>query len=164
MNLKIVAATLGVIAVLAVPVFVAANAPGDAAGTQEQAAVETCVCAGDCEQDQLMLRDGCCGGNADCLQKHECAQDQLRDQTCANGGNCTQDQTRDRNCDQSCTGGQDQTCANGGNCAQNQMRSRDCGQTCMGGQDQTCANGGNCAQNQMRSRDCGQTCMGGRTR
>ena len=102
MNFKIVAATLGVIAALSVPVIVAASSSGSAAGTQGNGA-GTCVCAGDCTQDQLRLRDGSCGGDAaqcqvqtrtqSCLQAGDCTQDQSSNQECTQAGNCTRRET-----------------------------------------------------------------------
>ncbi len=119
MNFKVMAVIVAVVAALSIPVLVAANSSGFAAGTQERAAVGTCVSSGDCTQDQLRLRDGSCGGDAvqdqvqlrtqNRLQTRECAQDQQRDQTCVNGGECTQDRLRTRSHDQTCDGAQDQT-------------------------------------------------------
>ncbi len=102
MNFKIVAATLGVIAALSVPVIVAASSSGPAAGTQGNGA-GTCVCAGDCTQDQLRFQDGSCSGDA-----AQC-QVQTRTQNClqAGGGDC--DQLRTRDCDGTCIGDRDQT-------------------------------------------------------
>lgn len=124
MNFKIVAATLGVIAALSVPVIVAASSSGPAAGTQGNGA-GTCVCAGDCTQDQLRLRDGSCGGDA-----AQC-QVQTRAQNCLQAGDCTQDQSSNQECTQA------GNCTRAGDCTQDQLRTRDCDGTCIGDQDQT---------------------------
>ncbi len=132
MNFKIMAATLGVIAALSVPVLVAANSPGNTAGAQGSGA-GTCVCAGDCTHDQVRLGDGSCGGDGTgnrvqlrtqsrlqtrdctqsqagvCTQTQESAQEQLGDQTSVKNADCTQEQLRTRDCDQTRDGDQDQT-------------------------------------------------------
>jgi hypothetical protein len=134
MNFKIVAIALGVIAVLSVPVLVAANSSGSVAATQGSGA-GTYVSAGDCTQSQLTLRDGSCGGDN--------AQDQVqtRTQDRLQAGDCTQAQSGTQECNQTQKRTQnqlgDQTRANAGDCTQEQLRTRACDQTCDGDQDQT---------------------------